>query len=137
MRYLVFFRYLRYNAIKLDLTGIFVPKLINAENAIIETEKLRNYILSPAHPIGRYKAAFFLQLGYSIGNWQELKINLRNLILVNDAIRSGESLYGEKFIVDGIIRGPNSVEKRITTVWVILKNENVPRFITAYPGGSK
>ena len=33
-------------------------KLPNADKAIISSEKLRDYILSPIHPIGRFKAAF-------------------------------------------------------------------------------
>lgn len=29
---------------------------------IIAPEKLRDYVLSPAHPVGRFKAAYFLQV---------------------------------------------------------------------------
>ena len=40
-------------------------KLPNASGAIIEPAKLRDYLLSPAHPVGRFKAPFFVALGYS------------------------------------------------------------------------
>ncbi|HET7673949.1 MAG TPA: hypothetical protein VFL54_00355 [Gammaproteobacteria bacterium] len=39
-------------------------KLPNAGAAVILPEKVRDYLLSPTHPIGRYKAAFFRSQGY-------------------------------------------------------------------------
>ena len=53
-------------------------KLPNADKAIISSEKLRDYILSPIHSIGRFKAAFFKKLGYSAENWKILEQDLRN-----------------------------------------------------------
>jgi len=38
-------------------------KLPNSENAVVPPEKLRDYILSPVHPVGRFKSAFFRGLG--------------------------------------------------------------------------
>ena len=40
-------------------------KLPNASRATIDAAKLRDYLLSPAHPVGRFKAPFFAALGYS------------------------------------------------------------------------
>ena len=34
------------------------------ERAIVEPEKIRDYLLSRAHPVGRIKAAFFESLGF-------------------------------------------------------------------------
>jgi len=34
-------------------------KLPNAEEAIVEIEKLRDYSLSPDHPVGKHKARVF------------------------------------------------------------------------------
>ncbi len=47
-----------------------MARLPNAEKAIIEPGKLQDYILSSAHPVGRFKAAFFQKLGYSVRNWE-------------------------------------------------------------------
>lgn len=57
-------------------------QLPNSESAIVPEEKLRDYLLSPTHPIGRYKASFFHDLGYEQVNWQELE---RYSLLANRA----------------------------------------------------
>lgn len=44
-------------------------KLPERDRAIIDAEKLRDYLLSPSHPVGRFKAAFFASLGYTQANW--------------------------------------------------------------------
>jgi hypothetical protein len=52
-------------------------RLPDGERAIIDPEKLRDYVLSRVHPVGRFKAAFFASLGYEIDNWQDLDRALR------------------------------------------------------------
>ncbi len=52
-------------------------RLPNAEKAVIDAEKLRDYLLSPSHPVGRFKAVFFASLGYNQGNWQQFETDLR------------------------------------------------------------
>ena len=47
--------------------------LPNAANAVIDPRKLRDYVLSFAHDTGRYKAAFFAQMGYAAADWRRLE----------------------------------------------------------------
>jgi hypothetical protein len=42
--------------------------LPNADRAIVPEAKVRDYLLSNAHPVGRFKAVFFIALGYSAEN---------------------------------------------------------------------
>jgi hypothetical protein len=44
-------------------------RLPNADEAVIPVEELRDYLLSPTHPIGRFKATFFAGLGYTADDW--------------------------------------------------------------------
>lgn len=44
---------------------------------VIDPVKLRDYLLSRTHPVGRFKAASFLSLGYSADNWARLEADLR------------------------------------------------------------
>ncbi len=53
---------------------------LNATTAIVPVEKLRDYLLSPTHPIGRYKATFFRSLGYSQDAWGQLEVDLRAML---------------------------------------------------------
>jgi hypothetical protein len=58
---------------------------------------------------------------------------LRSL-LKGDAQEKDVTEYGNKYEIRGIITGPSGLSVEIVTVWIILKGENHPRFITAYPG---
>ena len=112
-------------------------KLPNADRAIIPQEKLRDYLTSTAHPIGRFKAAFFRTLGYTEVNWQDLDTALRAQHLPLDAKEETATVYGRKFTITGTFKGPSEVEAIVTSVWVIRTGEDIPRFVTAYPGNSR
>ena len=106
--------------------------VLDAAAAIIPPEKLRDYLLSAAHPIGRYKSAFFRSLGYTQEHWQLLERDLR-AVLSSEAEPSTPSEYGQKFTVRGALSGPNGRSAEIVSVWIILAGETAPRFVTAYP----
>ncbi len=105
---------------------------LDAAAAIIPEEKLREYLLSRSHPIGRYKAPFFESVGYKQEECQVLERDLRAL-LINPASAGESNGYGQKFVVRGRIQGPNGSVAGIVTVWIILMGETSPRFVTAYP----
>jgi hypothetical protein len=107
-------------------------RLPNSDAAIIPAEKLRGYLLSDSHPIGRYKAAFFRALGFYAESWELLEAALRE-VLSEDAERIEVTEYGSKYLVKGNLFGPTGRAAGIATVWIILSGETVPRFITAYP----
>ena len=110
--------------------------LPNAKKAIIPPEKITDYLLSFSHPVGRFKAVFFNSLGYSIDNWELLSNDLRS-ILQNPAKKREKSGYGQKYEINGKIVGPLKKTADLTTVWIILKDEEYPRFVTAYPRDKK
>ncbi|MEX0786692.1 MAG: DUF6883 domain-containing protein [Dehalococcoidia bacterium] len=92
-------------------------KLPNADIAIIPQEKLRDYLTSTTHPIGRFKAVFFQRLGYTDKNWQELDVDLREQHLKLEAVEEAPSTYGRKFIITGSLKGPAEYEAVVTSVW--------------------
>jgi hypothetical protein len=106
--------------------------LLNAHTAIVPSDKLRDYLLSSIHPIGRYKSAFFRSLGYAQENWRILERDIR-ATLSNEALPFGAIEYGQKYGVRGALTGPNGRSGRVVTVWIILTGEVTPRFVTAYP----
>ncbi len=109
-------------------------KLPNAEAAIIDADKLRDYLLSPAHPVGRFKAAFFRSLGYSREDWTQFENDLREYHLTEDFSDILESRYGVKYVIRANLKGPSGETVELVSVWIILKEEDAPRFVTAYPG---
>jgi hypothetical protein len=106
--------------------------LPNAQAAIITPRKLRDYLLSPTHPIGRYKAAFFRSRGYSQDDWETLASDIRSLLSANATVLEA-TRFGTKYAISGNITDPNGQTFGIVTIWIILKGEDAPRFVSAYP----
>jgi len=74
-------------------------RIPNADRAVIDPTKLHGYLLSRHHPVGRFKAAFFLGLGYSPGVWGQLEADLRGQHLSQDAERREQTRYGQKYAI--------------------------------------
>jgi hypothetical protein len=108
-------------------------KLPNAEHAVIEPAKVRDYLLSSSHPVGRFKAPFFASLGYASASWDRLDEDLRLLAASGDAEFGRDSPYGRKYEIRGNLSGPSGKSAGVLTVWIILDGEDVPRFVTALP----
>ena len=109
-------------------------KLPAAERAVIPAAKIRDYLLSTSHPVGRFKAPFFASLGYTNANWPRLEEDLRDLAVSGDAELGKRSSYGQKYEIRAILRGPSGRSAGVLTVWIILFGGDAPQFVTAFPG---
>jgi len=103
------------------------------QDAVIDVGKLRDYLLSESHIRGRFKAIFFTSLGYRASNWRQLEVDIRSLIDDAHCLIGPATAYGQKYLVSGTLTGPSSRSERVVTVWIVLKGEAAPRFLTAYP----
>jgi hypothetical protein len=109
-------------------------KLPAAERSRVEPAKVRDYLLSREHPVGRFKAVFFEKLGYSADPWERLEQDLRALAVTGEATLGNQTKYGQKYEVHGTLRGPSGGSASIVTVWIVRWGEDEPRFVTAFPG---
>jgi hypothetical protein len=109
-------------------------KLPEAQRAVIAAAKIRNYLLSTSHPIGRFKAPFFARLGYTVADWRRLEQDLLGLADSGDAQPGRESPYGQKYEVRGTLNGPSGRSASVLTVWIVRFESDVPEFVTAFPG---
>lgn len=107
-------------------------KLPNPDKAVIPIEKVRDYLLSPTHSVGRHKATFFSMLGYNQSDWQVLEQDFQEF-LNEDANFIEETDYGKKYEIRGSIAGPNGRSAAVITAWIVLYDEEFARFVTAYP----
>lgn len=110
-------------------------QLPNADSAAIPPEKIRDYLLSPSHPVGRFKATFFAGLGFTQDQWQELERQIRAHAKSGDIALGSASEYGQKYVVRGELRGPTGRTGPIVSVWIVERGDTALRFVTAYPGG--
>jgi filamentous hemagglutinin len=108
-------------------------KLPNAERAVINEQKLKGYLLSRFHPIGRFKAAIFARAVFGAENSAALASQLRELALRGQATPGESSAYGQKYLVSGTLTGPAGLRLEVTSVWIVPAGSDVPRLVTAYP----
>lgn len=109
--------------------------LPGADKADIPHEKLYGYLLSRAHPVGRYKAAFFARLGYFSDTWQGLAADLRAQHLTQTAELVETTPFGDKYAIRAMLKGPIGHPTPVVSIWFIPRGGESPRFFTAYPGG--
>lgn len=108
--------------------------LPNAHLAVVDREKVVDYLLNPAHPDNGGKARFFFGLGFTVEQWQVFAEALRRLCGSFPVVQYEESPHGVKYIVIGRIETPSGPSPSVRTVWIVDKGNDNPRLVTAYPG---
>ena len=108
-------------------------RLPNADLAVVEDAKVRDYLLSVSHPVGRLKSVFFIALGFSGDHWQLLRDALLQLAFTGDASPGQPSPFGLKFEICAILQGPSGRQANVVTVWMVSNGLDFPHFVTAYP----
>jgi len=107
--------------------------LPNGGSAIIDERKVREYLVSPSHPIGRFKAKFFASLGFRPDNWQELAAALAKVAAKGDAQLVEDNEHGRKYLVSWTLTGPQGRSADIVSVWILRVGDDSPRLVTVYP----
>ena len=110
-----------------------VMQLPNREKAYIPISKLKDYLLSETHSVGKSKAKFLRSVGFNNTNAHLLKRGLINIAHSQDIKETILSPHGIKYIIDGLLQTPASDSIKMRTVWIIDRDQGRPRFVTAYP----
>lgn len=107
-------------------------KVSGAECAVVEIEKLRDYCLNPVHPRGRHKARVFAAVpGLTAADAELLRAVLLKAITENDAVLAEKDEYGQRYIVDFIMRTAAG-RAIVRSAWIVRQGENYPRLTTCY-----
>lgn len=111
-------------------------KLPNAERAVVDIEKLRDYSLNPNHPKGKHKARVFqAALGLKADNAERLREMIIEAILVSEARAQQPTTYGQRFVVDFHVTGFDKFVATTVTVrsaWIIRNDEDFPRLTSCF-----
>jgi len=67
------------------------------DKAIVSIEKVRDYLLSPYHPVGKFKARFFYNIGYTQNDWEKFSEDIKNLLLNGEVEKKEITDYGVKY----------------------------------------
>ena len=108
-------------------------KLPNAENAVVEREKIVDYLLNPAHRFGACKARFFTEFGFRVEAWKVLAEALHEHGRTHDVAQIRETGFGPRYAVEGALNTPSGRRPRVRSVWQMDEGMVAPRLISAYP----
>lgn len=108
-------------------------RLPSAQKTHIEKEKITDYLLSTNNLDGQSKAKFFSRFGFRIEQWQIFSDALQDHGASHEVVKTDETGYGIKYIVEGPLETPDGRNPYVRTVWQIDKGSDYPRLITAYP----
>jgi hypothetical protein len=106
----------------------------NVEHAVVESQKLSDYLLNLSHPVAGPKAKWFISLGFSREEPEILAQRLLELAQRSDDYSVIETSFGVKYVVQGLLVTPNGTSTMVRTVWIVESGSDVPRLATAYPG---
>jgi len=104
--------------------------LPNAENAVVDIRKLRDYCLNPKHEVGKHKARLFASaLGLSSEDAILLKKALLDAVKTNDAVLGVANEFGQRYVVD-FKCGHANKRAQLRSVWIVDTDAEIPRLIT-------
>lgn len=95
---------------------------------------MRDYLLAPEHPVGGTKARFFAALGFTRDGWPVLQAALLALAYASEAEPGEVTVFGQKYVIRGIVTGPGGRAAWVVTAWIVRAGEDAPRLVSAYPG---
>lgn len=107
-------------------------RLPNADQAVVDLEKLRGYCLNPAHPRGRHKARVFAAaLGISAREAAWLRVAFLRAARDRPAVAGRADAHGRRYHLDLEIIGPKG-SAPVRTTWIIRIGETVPRLTSCF-----
>lgn len=105
----------------------------NAEKAMIDLRKLRDYCLNLEHDDGKHKARLFLSmLGMTAENSEALRQILLEVIRTHEAQLGRQDEFGQRYTLDFMIEW----QRRSATLrsgWIIEHGSEIPKLTTCYP----
>ncbi len=108
-------------------------KLPNREQAYIQPPKIKGYLLSESHAVGKSKAKLLRAVGFNETNWERLERGLLEIAFSEEVKLVERSPHGTKYKIEGSLAAPNGSFVELRTVWIIDSGQERPRFVTAHP----
>ncbi len=105
----------------------------NAENAVVDIRKLRDYCLNLEHDDGKHKARLFSSiLGIKTNNAEELRQILLEVIKTHEAQLGRRDEFGQRYRLDFMLEWHNR-SATLRSGWIIEHGSEIPKLTTCYP----
>lgn len=108
-------------------------KVPNAERAVVDARKLRDYCLNPNHAEGKHKARLFAAaFGMTANDAEGLREILLEIVKTHDCVLGRRDGDGQRYVIDFALdwRGKHA---RVRSGWIIENEPDPPRLTTCYP----
>ncbi|MBD2654838.1 MULTISPECIES: DUF6883 domain-containing protein [Synechocystis] len=107
--------------------------LPNAQKAVVDIRKLRDYCLNLEHEDGKHKARLFLSnFGITDDDAEELRQILLAVVQSNEVKLGRKDAFGQRYTLDFDIEWQNR-SGTLRSAWIIEHGSEVPRLTTCYP----
>ena len=107
-------------------------KLPHGGDVRVDERKVRDYLLSESHPVGRFKARVFAALGFDGSGVRVFIGELRRIAAVGEVSEIVETPFGRKYVVPGDLNGPLGAIP-VLTVWFLEPGQERARLVTVRP----
>ena len=101
------------------------------QNCLIPNDKLTCYLL--VFKVRNDKSQFLAQAGFTQANPEQLKEALLNLIQSYSVAFDRSDQYGDFYQVIGTLRGINTINLEVVTIWIQRKVDAQFQFVTLMP----
>jgi hypothetical protein len=109
---------------------MFVP---NAERAIVDIRKLRDYCLNPLHDDGKHKARLFWAiLGMTAADAEDLQRILLEAIQTTPAQLGRQDAFGQRYTVDVLVKWQGK-QAMVRSGWIVEHHADMPKLTSCYP----
>ncbi|MBE9047267.1 hypothetical protein IQ255_23185 [Pleurocapsales cyanobacterium LEGE 10410] len=105
----------------------------NAENAVVDIRKLRDYCLNSDHSTGKHKARLFQStLGMVVEDAPKLRQALLGAVKTYPAKIGEKDIFGQRYSVDFRLEWRNK-STIVRSGWIIENDSTIPRLTSCYP----
>jgi hypothetical protein len=107
-------------------------RLPGGGDARVDPRKIRGYLLSRSHPVGRFKARVFASAGFTEATFDGFVAEVRRVAAEGDVSQVEDTTFGRKYTVSGALTGPAGVVQ-VLTVWIEEPGQSGVRLVTVQP----
>ena len=107
-------------------------RLPGAGRVEIEDRKVRGYLLSRTHPVGRFKARLFAAIGFKEGTAEAFVAEVRRIAAEGEVVGIEDTEFGRKYTVHGELAGPRGAAW-VSTIWIQERGKAHVRLVTVRP----
>ena len=105
----------------------------NAENAIVDIRKLRDYCLNPEHDEGKHKALLFSRVfGMTAEDAEDLRQIILEAVKTHEAKLGRQDEFGQRYTLDFRLEWQDR-RGILRSGWIIEQEFDIHKLTTCYP----